>query len=48
MQNPAILLDMPKLVDNLDHLGVKNPIVCFSLNKLGFRVSGSMNNYKVS
>lgn len=41
-----ITMNMPKLVDSLDHLGIKNPIVCFSLNKLGFRVSGSINNYE--
>ena len=41
-----ITMNMPKLVDSLYHLGIKNPIVCFSLNKLGFRVSGSINNYE--
>ena len=41
-----ITMNMPKLVDSLDQLGIKNPIVCFSLNKLGFRVSGSINNYE--
>ena len=41
-----ITMNMPKLVGSLDHLGIKNPIVCFSLNKLGFRVSGSINNYE--
>lgn len=35
-----ISMNMPKLLHTLDQVGVKNPIVCSSINKVGFRMSG--------
>lgn len=35
-----ISMNMPKLLHTLDQVGVKNPIICSSINKVGFRMSG--------
>jgi hypothetical protein len=35
-----ITMNMPLLFDTLDSLGIKNPIICASINKIGFRMSG--------
>ena len=31
------MMNLPKLLDVLDGLGIDNPIVCASINKIGFR-----------
>jgi len=37
-----ITMNMPLLYDTLDTLGIHNPIICYSINKIGFRMSGGM------
>jgi len=37
---------MPKLVDLLLEAGVENPIICASINKAGFRMSGGKEVYE--
>ena len=41
-----ITMNMPKLLDVLESVGVENPIICASINKLGFRMSGGMEIYE--
>ena len=40
-----ITMNMPRLLDVLDEVGVKNPIVCSNINKVGFRMSGGFESY---
>jgi hypothetical protein len=40
-----ITMNMPRLLDVLDQLGIENPIVCSNINKIGFRVSGGQEAY---
>jgi len=35
-----ITMNMPQLLDVLNSLGITNPIICASINKIGFRMSG--------
>lgn len=37
-----ITMNLPRLLDVLDRLGIDNPIVCANINKLGFRMCGGM------
>jgi hypothetical protein len=41
-----ITMNMPKLVAVLEQKGVQNPIVCASINKAGFRMSGGKEVYE--
>lgn len=41
-----ITMNTPKLVPVLEQLGIKNPIVCSNINKIGFRMSGGMEAYE--
>ena len=41
-----ITMNMPKLLDVLENGGVKNPIICSSINKVGFRMSGGRDIYE--
>lgn len=41
-----ITMNLPALVDALEKVGVKNPIVCANINKIGFRMSGSVEAYR--
>ena len=41
-----ITMNMPRLVEVLERLGIDNPIVCFNLNKIGFRMSGGIEAYQ--
>ena len=41
-----ITMNLPKLVDVLEGVGVKNPIVCANINKIGFRMSGGVDTYR--
>ena len=41
-----ITMNLPKTLDDLDHAGVVNPIVCSNINKLGFRMSGGVDAYR--
>jgi hypothetical protein len=38
-------MNMPRLLDALDAVGIENPIVCSSINKIGFRMSGGIDSY---
>lgn len=40
-----ITMNTPRLLDALDTVGVKNPIVCSNINKIGFRMSGGIDAY---
>ena len=40
-----ITMNMPRLLDALDSVGIRNPIVCSNINKLGFRMSGGIGEY---
>lgn len=40
-----ITMNLPRLLDVLDEVGVENPIVCCNLNKIGFRMSGGFEAY---
>jgi len=41
-----ITMNMPKLIDVLENGGIKNPIICSSINKIGFRMSGGNEIYE--
>lgn len=41
-----ITMNMCKMVDICEEIGIENPIVCSSINKIGFRVSGSLEDYE--
>ncbi|MDP3903878.1 MAG: hypothetical protein Q8Q40_07865, partial [Methylococcaceae bacterium] len=43
-----ITMNMPKLLDVLEELGIENPIVCANINKVGFRMSGGFEAYENS
>ena len=40
-----ITMNLPRLLDDLDRVGVVNPIVCANINALGFRMSGGVDGY---
>ena len=41
-----ITMNMPALLDALNSLGIENPIICSSINKIGFRMSGGVDLYE--
>ena len=41
-----ITMNLPRLVDLCERIGLKNPIICSSINKIGFRMSGSIQEYE--
>jgi hypothetical protein len=41
-----ITMNMPRLLDVLDELGIDNPIVCANINKIGFRMCGGIDLYE--
>ncbi len=41
-----ITMNLPLLVDALERVGVRNPIVCANINKIGFRMSGGIEPYR--
>jgi hypothetical protein len=41
-----ITMNMPLLLDTLNSLGIENPIICSSINKIGFRMSGGIEIYE--
>ena len=40
-----ITMNMPRLLDMLDEVGIENPIVCSNINKIGFRMCGGFEEY---
>jgi hypothetical protein len=41
-----ITMNVPRLLDVLDGLGIDNPIVCANVNKIGFRMCGGVRAYE--
>ena len=41
-----ITMNMPALLDALNSVGIENPIICSSINKLGFRMSEGKDLYE--
>ncbi len=41
-----ITMNMPKLLGVLENIGITNPIICCSINKTGFRMSGGIDQYE--
>jgi len=41
-----ITMNLPMLLDVLESKGIKNPIICSSINKIGFRMSGGIELYE--
>jgi hypothetical protein len=41
-----ITMNLPRLLDVLDELGMENPIVCSNINKIGFRMCGGIDLYE--
>ena len=41
-----ITMNVPRLLDVLDGLGIDNPIVCANVNKIGFRMCGGIEAYE--
>ncbi len=41
-----ITMNLPRLLDALDDVGIANPIVCSNINKIGFRMSGGVAAYR--
>jgi hypothetical protein len=41
-----ITMNMPRLLEVLASVGVENPIVCSNINKVGFRMSGGIDEYR--
>jgi hypothetical protein len=41
-----ITMNVPRLLDVLDALGIDNPIVCANINKIGFRMCGGVELYE--
>jgi hypothetical protein len=41
-----ITMNMPKLLSVLNSVGIENPIICTSINKIGFRMSGGREIYE--
>jgi len=41
-----ITMNMPVLLDALNSVGIENPIICSSINKTGFRMSGGKGIYE--
>jgi hypothetical protein len=41
-----ITMNMPSLLDALNSVGIENPVICSSINKIGFRMSGGKEIYE--
>jgi hypothetical protein len=41
-----ITMNLPRLLDLLDEVGLENPIVCSNINKIGFRMCGGIDLYE--
>lgn len=41
-----ITMNLPALYDALESVGIKNPVICSSINKIGFRMSGGIEIYE--
>jgi hypothetical protein len=41
-----ITMNLPRLLDALDQVGIENPIVCANINSVGFRMCGGIDLYE--
>ncbi len=41
-----ITMNLPMLLNALESVGIRNPIICSSINKIGFRMSGGIEIYE--
>ncbi|HET7115994.1 MAG TPA: hypothetical protein VFI29_05865 [Hanamia sp.] len=41
-----ITMNLPLLLTTLENAGIKNPVICASINKIGFRMSGGKEIYE--
>ena len=41
-----LTMNMPRLLDLLEDVGIENPIICASINKIGFRMCGGIELYE--
>ena len=41
-----ITMNLPRLLDALDAVGIDNPIICANINKIGFRMCGGVELYE--
>lgn len=41
-----ITMNVPRLLDALESVGIQNPIVCANINKIGFRMCGGVEAYE--
>ncbi|GEO11231.1 hypothetical protein [Segetibacter aerophilus] len=41
-----ITMNLPKLLNELEGVGIENPVICTSINKIGFRMSGGIKAYE--
>ena len=41
-----ITMNLPRMVDLCERVGIDNPIICSSINKIGFRMSGGVGEYE--
>jgi hypothetical protein len=41
-----ITMNMPRLLDVLEEIGIENPIICANINKIGFRMCGGIKRYE--
>jgi len=41
-----ITMNLPRLLNVLDELGIENPVVCANINKIGFRMCGGTELYE--
>lgn len=41
-----ITMNMPRLLDALEGVGIRNPLICASINKIGFRMCGGVKLYE--
>jgi hypothetical protein len=43
-----ITMNLPRLLDALDEVGIADPIVCANINKIGFRMCGGIERYEAA
>lgn len=41
-----ITMNMPRVLDVLEEVGIPNPIICANINKIGFRMCGGVKRYE--
>lgn len=41
-----ITMNLPLAIDTFERIGLENPLVCSSINKIGFRMSGGVDAYR--